>query len=104
MISAKHMIELLDRRSVMKMIQGNIKNEIVNTNGRFFHIMWVKKNGDVRTALAQTKVKKGLKGIGRNWEDADNQVTVYEKLTGERIVITTDKVIEFRCGKVVIKA
>lgn len=88
----------------MKLIENNIKKEILDTNGKFFHVVWVKKDGTVRKALAQTRVKKGLNGVGRKWEDGENQVTAYEKATGKRIVITTDKVIEFACGKVNIKA
>lgn len=88
----------------MKFINSNLKDQIVATKGKFFHVEWYKKNGELRKALAQTNIKKGLAGQVRRWEDAENQITVYEKITGKRIVITTDKVVSFKCGKVVMIA
>lgn len=88
----------------MKTVERNLKDDIVKTKGKFFHVTWYKKNGDLRSAVAQTNVKKGLKGVGRLWDDADNQITCYEKSTGKRIVITTDRIVEFSCGATRISA
>lgn len=88
----------------MKTIQANIKDVLIATKGKFFTIKWVKKDGTVREALVQTNVKKGIKGVGRLWEDKENQLTVYEKNTEKRVVITTDRVVEFRCGRQVLTA
>ena len=86
----------------MRTIQANIKDVLVATKGKFFTIKWVKKDGTVREALVQTNVKKGIKGVGRLWEDKENQLTVYEKNTEKRVVITTDQVISFKCGKTIL--
>ena len=84
----------------MQTIQQNLKDIIAATKGKFFRITWKKKNGELRIGTFQTNVKKGLKGIGRAWEDAENQITVYEPATKKRVVITTDQVIEFKCGSI----
>ena len=84
----------------MKTIERNLKDEMLATQGKFFKVTWYKKNGDLREAVAQTNVRKGINGTGRLWTDGDNQLTAYEKATGRRIVITTDRVVEFQCGKV----
>ena len=82
----------------MKTIEANIKDELLKTKCKFFHITWYKKDGTIREACVQTNVKKGLNGNGRPWQDKENQLTVYEKLTEKRVVITTDRVIKFQCG------
>lgn len=84
----------------MQTIQQNLKAIIAATKGKFFCITWKKKNGEIRMGTFQTDVKKGLKGIGRAWQDAANQITVYEPATKKRVVITTDQVIEFKCGSI----
>lgn len=84
----------------MQTIQQNLKDIIAATKGKFFRITWKKKNGELRMGTFQTNVKKGLKGIGRAWKDADNQITVYEPATKKRVVITTDQVLSFKCGSV----
>lgn len=87
----------------MKVIERNLKNDIVGSNGKIFYVEWYKKNGELRKALARLGVKKGLNGNGRCWSDADNQITAYEMTTDKRIVITTDKVVAYRCGKNIVE-
>ena len=84
----------------MKTIERNLKPEMQATQGKFFKVTWYKQNGELREAVAQTNVRKGINGTGRLWQDKENQLTAYEKATGRRIVITTDRVVEFQCGSV----
>lgn len=87
----------------MKTIEANIKDVLVATKGKFFHIEWIKKDGTLRKACVQTNVRKGINGVGRLFEDKENQLTVYERVNEKRVIITTDRVVRFECGNVVMQ-
>ena len=47
----------------MKRISKTVaKNLIYKTNGEFFSVDFIKKDGSIRTMICRTGVKKGLKG------------------------------------------
>ena len=48
-----------------------------NSNGRFFSVQFVKKDGSIRQLIGRTEVKKYLKG-GKKTTDDSKFVTVYD--------------------------
>ena len=45
----------------------------------FFGATFIKKNGETRKMLCRCGVKKGVKGVGKNYNDVDyNLLTVYD--------------------------
>ena len=49
---------------------------INNTNGKFFSITFVKKDGTIRKATARTGVRKGVKGVGMNYNATDKGIRI----------------------------
>ena len=49
---------------------------INNTNGKFFSITFVKKCGTIRKATARTGVRKGVKGVGMNYNATDKGIKI----------------------------
>ena len=46
--------------------------------GSIFHITWIKKNGDERSANARLKVKSKIKGTGKSSSKLDNSyITIW---------------------------
>jgi len=62
-----------------KIKRVNLKNFIENTNGKFFAVIFTKKNGEKRKMVARLGVKKNLKG-GFNYLEGLNKPykTVYD--------------------------
>lgn len=88
----------------MKTIEANLKDVLLGTKGKFVTVEWIKKDGTLRKATVQTNVKKGITGVGRLWEDKDNQLTMYEKATQRRVVVTTDRIVSVECGDIHMRA
>lgn len=88
----------------MKTIEGNLKDILVATKGKFVTVEWIKKDGTLRKATVQTNVKKGINGTGRLWEDKENQLTMFEKANNKRVVVTTDQIVSLKCGSINMKA
>jgi len=83
----------------------NFVKALINGAGsRFFRVSFIKSDGSLRVMQARTGVKKYLKGDNANRvpnTPKANQVVVYDvKAKGYRIV-TTDKVVSFKCGNTV---
>jgi hypothetical protein len=49
---------------------------INNTRGKFFTVTFVKKDGTTRRATARTGVRKGIKGIGLNYNATDKGIKI----------------------------
>ena len=80
----------------------NVKDLIVNTQGKFFTVEFVKKDGSNRKMLARTGVKKGLVGAGRSKLLADNLVCVYDIQAKGYRTIDVSRVSSFKCGSAVL--
>lgn len=51
--------------------------DIINrTNGKFFTVTFVKKDGTIRTMTARTGVRKGVKGVGLKFNAEDRNLKV----------------------------
>jgi hypothetical protein len=69
------------------------------TNGKFFSVEFVKKDGSTRTMIGRTGVRQGLTGQGLNFSpEQRGLVVVYDvQVKGYRMV-NTNTVTSFRCG------
>lgn len=57
----------------MKVISRNQALELMkSTNGKMFSVVFTKKDGSTRHMNCRTGVKKGVKGVGRNYDPADH--------------------------------
>lgn len=51
--------------------------DIINkTNGKFFGITFIKKDGTIRKATARIGVKKGVKGVGMNYNASEKGIKI----------------------------
>jgi len=56
-----------------------MKEKILATNGRFFSVSFIKKDGTERRMVARLGVKKDIKGIGLKFNPSDyNLMVVYD--------------------------
>lgn len=83
------------------------KKEIINcleiirkSGGTFFSVLFVKKDGSLREMVARLGVTKGVKGVGRNYDEIKkfNLLTVYDvqKKAFRRIQLGTIKELKVR--------
>lgn len=84
----------------------NNKTEIVQsllkeTNGRFFSVEFIKKDGTPRRMLARLGVRKNLKGVGLAYvpEERGNMV-VYDMVKRQYRTISMDTVIKIKINGV----
>ena len=80
----------------------NVKDLIVNTQGKFFTVEFVKKDGTNRKMIARTGVKKGLVGAGRSKPLADHLVCVFDVQSKGYRTIDVNRVLAFKCGSAVL--
>ena len=73
---------------------------IRKTNGKFFKVLFVKKDGSLREMTCRLGVKKDLRGGKSTTEHLDNIVTVYDVLAKGYRNINLDTVKYFKCGGV----
>ena len=79
--------------------QGKYVKELIKkTRGRFFKCIFRKQNGELRTMLARTECKKGVKGTGLP-NMKENIVKVYDVQNGWRS-INVESVLSLKCGKI----
>ena len=81
----------------MQKVQNKVSRELAkvidSSNGRFFHVKFVKKNGEVRDMTARLGVKKHLRG-GAKTVSEDEYVTVFEPSTQSYKNINRDTILE----------
>ena len=75
----------------MKVNQKEIIEKILQTNGRYFGVTFIKKNGEIRKLNGRLGVKKYLTGVGRNHpahliNAFDQQQEGYRYVTKDRIL------------------
>ena len=70
---------------------------------RFFTATFVKKNGELRVLNGRLGVKKGVKGVGKKFNDVDyNLLTVYDLKKKSFRTIALDRLVEIKTkGKVI---
>lgn len=73
-------------------------NDIIkSTNGRFFSVQFIKKNGEVRDMVCRTGVTKFLKGSSKSGQD-NNQVTVWDVVNKGYRTVTLDRVKKIKAN------
>ena len=78
--------KMISRDELMKMAE----------KGNFVSVRFLKKNGEERNLVGRLGVKKGVKGTGKVYDDADkNIVTLYEPKNGYRS-IRVDSIISVK--------
>lgn len=75
---------IYDLRSVLQlsyaidMHRTKLLEFLRSLQGSIFHITWIKKNGNIRSANARMKVKRHLKGTGQSIAKPDNSyITIW---------------------------
>jgi hypothetical protein len=53
-----------------------MKEQILATNGRFFSVSFVKKDGTTRRMTARLGVKKDIKGVGMKYDPLERNLIV----------------------------
>lgn len=53
-----------------------MKEQILATNGKFFSVSFIKKDGTTRKMTARLGVKKNLKGVGLKFDPSENNLIV----------------------------
>ena len=83
-----------------------LRNLIKATNGLFFTITWVKKNGEERTMTVKDGVESKLalpKGQGSNNQEAySNLITLFDVQAGHYKSVNLDTVTKLSCGQKVM--
>ena len=83
-----------------------LRNLIKATNGLFFSISWVKKNGEERTLTVRDGVESKLalpKGMGsNNQEHCPNLITLFDVQAGRYKSVNLDTVTSLKCGAKVV--
>lgn len=75
-----------------------LANLIENSDGKFFHVSFVKKDGTVREMTARLGVKKYLRG-GKKTVSEDQYITVYEPSSASYKNVNRDSILSVRaCG------
>ena len=83
-----------------------LRNLIKATNGLFFSVTWVKKNGEERTMIVKDGVESKLalpKGQGsNNQEHCSHLITLFDVQAGHYKSVNLDTVTELKCGNKVM--
>ena len=79
-----------------------IRNIIDNTNGKFFTVLFVKKDGSLRRMNCRTGVKKYLKGGSSTTGHLNNLITVYDLQTKDYRNINLNTVIEIHIDDTIL--
>lgn len=78
----------------------NFLEVIRKSGGTFFSVLFIKKNGEERKMVARLGVTKGVKGVGRNYDEIKkfNLLTVFDvqKNAFRRIQLGTIKELKVR--------
>ncbi|MCK5617432.1 hypothetical protein KAR91_87020 [Candidatus Pacearchaeota archaeon] len=88
-----------------------VREMIQDTSGKTASVTFRKRTGkkEITTRAIRTGVKRGVKGVGQNYNPADHDlITIFDmnrnngpdKPKGMHINIPLDSILEFKCGDV----
>lgn len=83
----------------MNNLNSELKAMIKATNGKFFKVLFVKKDKTEREMLCRVGVSKGVTGVGRVYAEKDHLITVYDMSVRQFRSINLETLKSFRCGK-----
>lgn len=75
------------------------KSLLKSTNGKFFVVTFVKKDGSIRKMVCRFGVTKGVKGTGHALKEDSNIVRVYDIQKKEFRSINLETLLTFKCGQ-----
>lgn len=78
-----------------------VSEKINETNGRFFAVGYIKKNGEDRRAVARKGVRRYLRGGELNYSPREKGLeTVFDLSVQDYRSVPLDRVYYFKCGHV----
>lgn len=76
------------------------KETILATKGKFFTVIFVKKDKSLRKMTCRIGVKKGLVGAGCSYEQKDNLMIVYDVINMGYRNVNLETILSFKCGDI----
>lgn len=81
-----------------------LKTAIKKTNGLIFCVKFVKKDGTVRSMIARTGVKKGVKGTGKPLAEDSTVLRIFDMQKKEFRSFDCARVLYVKCGAFIYNA
>jgi hypothetical protein len=82
--------------------EEKVTRKIRETNGKFFSVVFTKKDGTLRKMTARIKTSKGVNGKGMKYIPSDKKLAVvYAMDKLEFRMVSLDTVVSFKCQGVV---
>lgn len=78
-----------------------IKTLVNNTNGKFFKVVFTKRDGTLRKMICRTKVTKHLRGGKKT--TPSTVITVFDVQKKQYRCFYPESVKEFKCGNIIYK-
>ena len=76
------------------------KKIILNNDDKIFGVSFIKKDGTHRLMTARLEVKKGVKGVGLNFDPAQhNLITVFDMRKGAFRMINCNNLVSLSANK-----
>lgn len=76
-----------------------LANMIVATNGKFFKVQFIKRDGSVRDMTARTGVRRHLRGGGMSFDPSDkDMIVVFDSVKRDYRMVNLKTMQSFRCG------
>ena len=76
----------------------NVKQQIKQTNGKFFSVTFIKADGTERKMLCRLGVHLGINGNGKPSQMSDMNVKVYDIQKRAWRSFRLDRLVSFKCG------
>ena len=80
-----------------------MKQVIQETKGKYFSVVFTKKDGSTRRMTARLGVKKGINGKGMSYDPNEKDVmVVWDAQKNDYRMVNLSTIISFKCGSKVI--
>jgi hypothetical protein len=80
-----------------------MKQVIQETKGKYFSVVFTKKDGSTRRMTARLGVKKGINGKGMNYDPNEKDLmVVWDAQKNDYRMVNLSTIISFKCGSKVI--
>jgi hypothetical protein len=80
-----------------------MKQVIQETKGKYFSVVFTKKDGSTRRMTARLGVKKGINGKGMSYDPNEKDLmVVWDAQKNDYRMVNLSTIISFKCGSKVI--
>jgi hypothetical protein len=80
-----------------------MKQVIQETKGKYFSVVFTKKDGSTRRMTARLGVKKGINGKGMSYDPSEKDLmVVWDAQKQDFRMVNLSTIISFKCGSKVI--